>query len=118
MTTNSKSRSLVRQGYKPWAIVDGKELVSYPWSENGVVKVNARTTPGDATTMETYVIEDGSCTIKDGKLILDWETCQRCRKAKPDVHERPNGYRRDVNNDYDAAWTACDECNEANNNDI
>jgi hypothetical protein len=112
MTTNSKSRSWVSRGYKPYAIVDGYELISYPWSEHGIVKVNARE-PGDPTTLGTFIIDDLT-----GELTNDWETCECCHKAKPDVYERPDGYRQDINNEPDAVWTACDNCNSDNNDSI
>lgn len=45
--------------YKPWAIIDGKELVSFPWPENGRIYLNARTVPGDPTTMLRYRLANG-----------------------------------------------------------
>jgi len=44
------------KGFKPYAIMDGKEIISYPWPEHGKIFINARTTPGDATTMKTFQI--------------------------------------------------------------
>ncbi len=44
--------------------------------------------------------------------------CERCGKEKPDVCERPDGYRQDVDNEEDAVWVACDECDEINNDCI
>jgi hypothetical protein len=109
MTTNSKSRSLVRQGFKPWAIIQGKELTGYPWADHGVVKVNARAIPGDAMSMRTFEV------IYD---VLEYPECQRCGQRKPDVDERPNWYLRDVEEEHDAVWTTCDRCDEANTDNI
>jgi len=44
--------------------------------------------------------------------------CPICGKDKDSTRERPNGYAQDVNNEEDAQWTACDECNQQNNDDI
>lgn len=55
----SMRERLVAQGMKPFAMVQGKELVSYPWCENGKVYVNARTVPGDPRTMRLFEIVDG-----------------------------------------------------------
>jgi hypothetical protein len=44
--------------------------------------------------------------------------CDSCRKAKPDVCTRANHYQRDVNNDSDATWVACDDCDYENRMDI
>jgi hypothetical protein len=44
--------------------------------------------------------------------------CQRCGQEKPDVCERPDGYKQDVNNDPDAMWVACDDCDRENNDSI
>lgn len=44
--------------------------------------------------------------------------CESCGEEKPDVCERPNGYRQDVNNEEDATWVACDDCDQENNDEI
>lgn len=44
--------------------------------------------------------------------------CQNCGKIKPDVHERPDSYARDVNNNAEAVHTVCDDCDEQNRQDI
>jgi hypothetical protein len=44
--------------------------------------------------------------------------CPQCREDKPDVCERPDGYRQDVNNEPDATHVACDDCDYENNMDI
>ena len=44
--------------------------------------------------------------------------CDRCRQTKPDVCERPDGYAQDIYNEPDATWTACDKCDQYNNDDI
>ena len=44
--------------------------------------------------------------------------CRYCKKEKPDVRLRPDGYERDVNNRDHAMHTACDECNAKHNEDI
>jgi len=45
---------------KPYEIEDTNvgriELVSYPWIEDRKIFINARTTPGDPTTMKTFRI--------------------------------------------------------------
>lgn len=48
--------SAMRGTFKPWVIIDGRELVSYPWPSGGHILINARTVPGDATTMKTFKI--------------------------------------------------------------
>lgn len=55
-----KIEALVKADYKPWHIINGYELVSYPWPEGDRILVNARNVPGDFSTMRTYeVLEDG-----------------------------------------------------------
>lgn len=47
---------LARRGYRPHAVQDGKEIISYPFPENGNIFIMARTTPGDPTTMKKFQI--------------------------------------------------------------
>lgn len=47
---------LSAKGYKPYAIMDDKEIISYPWPEGDKVFINARTVPGDPTTMKKFQI--------------------------------------------------------------
>lgn len=79
-------------------------------------------------------LPNGMCCICDkpapeGKVVCPdcenfkpgdkkYEQCDRCGQRKPDVHQRANGYRREINNEPDAEWTACDACNQENNWDI
>lgn len=51
-------KHLGTKGYKPGAIMEGcgYEIVSYPFPENGVIYIMARTTPGDPTTMKKFKI--------------------------------------------------------------
>jgi hypothetical protein len=44
--------------------------------------------------------------------------CESCRKEKPDVCERPDGFRQDVCDEADATWIACDDCDQQNNDDV
>lgn len=57
----------MRTIFKPWNILDGREIVSCPWPESGRVYINARTIPGDPTSMRTFEIVNGrleSCCVK------------------------------------------------------
>jgi hypothetical protein len=65
---SSRTERWVRAGFKPGAIIDGKELVSYPWSQSPYVLVNARNIPNEPWTMETFEITD------NGRLILHKES--------------------------------------------
>lgn len=49
-------RHLARKGFMPYARVNGVEICSYPYPEKGNVYIQARTSPGDATTMKTFQI--------------------------------------------------------------
>jgi hypothetical protein len=55
----------MREMFKPWATIGGKELVSYAWPQNGKLYINARTIPGDPTTMHTFEIVDGKLNLVD-----------------------------------------------------
>lgn len=46
-----------------------------------------------------------------------WETCESCGKAKPDVHERIDGYIQDVQN-REVLHTVCDACERKGCEDI
>lgn len=47
---------LTAKGFKPYAVMDGKEIISYPFPERGGVCILARTTVGDPTTMRQFQI--------------------------------------------------------------
>lgn len=47
---------LGQKGYRPYVVMDGKELISWPFPENDKIFIMARTTPGDATTMKKFQI--------------------------------------------------------------
>lgn len=44
--------------------------------------------------------------------------CPSCGHLRHDVKLRPNAYANDVNNDPDAEWVCCDECDYQNRMDI
>lgn len=44
--------------------------------------------------------------------------CDGCKKDKPDVCERPNAYNREINDEPEAVWTACDDCAYENAMDV
>ena len=46
------------------------------------------------------------------------EKCPQCGKASNTVSLRPNAYAQEMNNDMDAEWEACDECDYQNKMDI
>jgi len=49
----------MRQTFKPWAVIDGKQLMSYPWPDGGHIYINARLTPGDPTSMRMFELING-----------------------------------------------------------
>lgn len=44
--------------------------------------------------------------------------CPQCNTLQESVHERPNAYDQDVNDNEGSMWTACDECDYQNRMDI
>ncbi len=65
---------------------------------------NARQIPGDAEQI-----------LKEARRN---RKCKYCKKEKPDVQLRPDGYERDVHNKEGAMHTACGECDAKHNEDI
>jgi len=80
----------MRETFKPWAVIDGKELVSYPWPEGGRIYINARLTPGDPTMMRMFQLVDGAlllvksvptrkeCPYCYGRTGMVCSTCEDC----------------------------------------
>ncbi len=48
----------------------------------------------------------------------EWKKCERCGKRKPDARRRPDDYAREINEEPDATWVACNECDQENRDDI
>lgn len=56
------NNELRMEGWKPYASATDAEgntveLISYPWLEGGVWRINARRTAGDPSTMQTFELE-------------------------------------------------------------
>lgn len=57
-------------------------------------------------------------TLKMLNESQTWLACEICHLSRPDVVERPDYFARDVNNEADAVYVACDPCDQKRSEDI